>query len=215
MKTQEMCATLRAFAGLAEASRAEELRKFASIFNVGKDETVAERVKRVLARWKANSERSYPTSLRRTLASIQAGFSASGARKQETDMKAILSLFVGAETASMDSFVERINAALVAPQVATPRRKKPEAAPDQKLARELSDELTRTVLDLNAFSKVIDRLEDKKLVSTPTLAVVGNRFLGNSKAYDGRSPVIKDILKRQKLDARDSARGKPLDRIGV
>jgi len=209
MKTQEI------FADLAETSRAAELRRFAGIFSGGKEEAVAARVKRVLSRWEADpTQPSYPAGLKRCLAAIGLGLSASGAKKQSSDLQIILTLFEGSATATVDSFVERVTAALAAPPNTAPRTNRTQAA-DHTLANDLANELARAALDAEAFAKVVDRLRDSKRVSTPTLAAAANRFLGNSKNYTGRKPAIDDIMNRQKQDVRSHARGRALDRIGV
>jgi len=212
MKTTEMCSTLRAFAELARADRAEGLRKFASAFGGGKDETVAARVKRIAKRWTTGS--GHPPTLKESLTTIAEGFSASNA-KQAGDFHAILSLFQGsgADT-SVDTFVTRLAEVLVAADTRAPTRRTTQQ-PDQRLVSELADGLARTLLDEVAFSKVMDRLRDPKSVSTPTLGAVANRFLGNDRRYSGRKAAIDDIAKRQQQDARAHARGKALDRIGV
>lgn len=216
MKTTEMSSTLKAFAALATADRAEELRKLASIFDSGDDETVTVRVKRIAKGLNARTEcLRYPSGLKESLARIAAGFSASKA-KQAGDFEAIISLFKGADTgSSADDFVMRINQAIVASEARTPRRATQPQLPDERLATELANELARTLLDPTAFSKVMARLHDATNVSTPTLGAVANRFLENSKRYSGRKSAIADITKRQEQDARTHARGKALDRIPV
>ena len=207
---------MKAFAALATADRAEELRKFAGIFDSGNDETVAALVKRIAKGLNARTERlRYPSGLKASLAGIAAGFSASKA-KQASDFEAIISLFEDAETGvSADDFVVRINEAIVAAQARTPRRTTQPLLPDERLATELAHELARTVLDPLAFSKVMTRLHDANGVSTPTLGAVANRYLGNDKRYSGRKSAIADITKRQEQDARAHARGKALDRLPV
>ena len=208
MKTTEMSSTLKAFAALATADRAEELRKLASVFDIGNDETVAARVKQIAKGLNAQTEcLRYPSGLKESLARIAAGFSASKA-KQAGDFEAIISLLKGVETgSSADDFVMRINDAIVASQARTPRRTTQPQLPDERLAAELASELARTLLDPPAFSKVMARLHDANGVSTPTLGAVANRFLGNDKRYSGRKSAISDIAKRQEQDARTHARG--------
>jgi hypothetical protein len=216
MKTTEMSSTLKAFAALVRAERAEELRKFAGTFDSGNDETVAARVKRIAKGLNARTQRlRYPSSLKDSLSGLAAGFSASKA-KQAGDFEAIISLFKGAETgASADEFVMQINEAIEASRARTPRRPAQPQLPNERLVTELANELARTVLDPPAFSKVMARLHDADSVSTPTLGAVANHFLGNNKSYSGRKSAIADISKRQEQDARAHARGKALDRIPV
>lgn len=216
MKTPEMFKTLVAFANLAEAGQAEELRRFARAFSGGKEEAVAARVKRVRARWKATPvERAHPPALKACLVAIGRGLSASGAKKPASDVEAVLSLFEGSATVSVDSFVQQVMAALSAPPVGGPQRGSREKTPDHALARQLVEELASAGLDSVAFARVADRLRDPKLVSTPTLGAVANLFLGNSKNYSGRKAPLDDIVSRQKQDARSHARSKALDRIGA
>jgi hypothetical protein len=198
MKAQELSAALVAFAPLAEARRTQELQSFATIFNNGKAETVAQRLKQIPAGI------GLPASVKASLAAIEAGFNAAGAKKQAADVKAVLSKFSGPFDGTVNELVARVKTAMVSGP-AKGGAKEPVAA-DQVLAKELADELTRTALDAHAFSRIVQRLSDAKQVSTPTLHVIANRFLGNSKVYKGRKPVIADIEKRQGEDVLDSSR---------
>lgn len=213
MKSQDMSNALRAFATLVEGPKADEMTRFAAVFDGGKVEPVAARVKRILAAWnRASVQPTHPPGLKRDLALLEAGLVASGAKPQVMDFQAVLSLFGGAGIATIDAFVARVAEA----RDASPAKSgKPELPPDREQARQLADELAAAVLDAKAFAGVVQRLEDSKFVSTPTLAVVANRFLGNAKTYKGRKPAINDIMKRHKDDLRSHARGKALDRIGV
>ncbi|MGH6816771.1 MAG: hypothetical protein ACREC6_13820 [Hyphomicrobiaceae bacterium] len=216
MKTQNMLSMLRALADLADAEGAAELRKFAGGFGIGKDEAVTARVKRILARRQASPDRScYPATLRKSLAAIEAGLSASGARTQANDVQALLSLCEGFSSGSIEDFVASIAKSLTPQQTSKASRKKAEQSADNKLARDLAEELTKTILDEDAFLKIVSRLHDAKIVSTPTLGLVANRFLGNTTNYKGRKPAIDAILRRQKNEARGHARVKALDRISV
>jgi hypothetical protein len=217
MKTTEMSSTLKAFAGLARTDRAEELRKLASSFSSGKNETVAARVKRIAKRLRSRPGcRSYPAGLKESLTSIASGFSASKA-KQARDFEEVISLFNGAEAGgSVDEFVTWINEALVALDTGTARRTTPvQSPPDHRVVTGLAADLANTVLDSDAFSKVVNRLRDTNNVSAPTLSAVANRFLGNNKRYSGRKSAIDDIVKRHRQNVRAHARGKALDRLGV
>jgi hypothetical protein len=204
MKTTEMASTLEAFAALASVDRASDLRKLAGIFNKGIEETVAARVKRISRALNARPEcRNYPMTLKESLTTIASGFAASNA-KQASDFEAIKSLFEGSKGGvSVDEFVSRINEALAAmPQAAGIMQARPA---DQRLVSRFAEELARAAFDPNSFSKVVDRLRDDT-VSTPTLAAIANRFVGNDKRYKGRKPAIDDILRRQRQDARARAR---------
>jgi hypothetical protein len=216
MKTTEMSSTLRAFAAVLAPERAHDLLKLAGALDGGTDEMVAARIKRIAKGLNARNQcLRYPLSLRESLSRIAAGFSASKA-KQASDFEAILSLLEDAETgASADDFVVQINEAMQASQARAPRHTTQPPQADERLTLELTDELTRTVLDPPAFAKVMARLHDAKSVSTPTLAAVANRFLGNTKRYSGRKSAIADIKKRQHQDARTHARTKGLERIPV
>jgi hypothetical protein len=208
MKTRDLAATLIGFAGLAEAGRADELRKLANAFGRGKDETVAARLK------KLSPASEHPATLRATLVTIEGALRAAGATKQALDIGAVLQTFQGPSGATVDEFIAQLSV----PRPAVPRKKRAAAPlpdPDYTLARALADELTRTLLETTAFDKVIERLSDARQVNGPTLACVANRFLGNSKTYKGRKTAIDDIVRRQKADAREHARGRALSRVGV
>lgn len=213
MKSQDMSKSLRAFARLVEGRRADEMLRFAAVFDGGKAEAVAARVNRVLAgRKRTNAQPTHPAGLKRDLAILEAVFAVAGAKAQAKDLQAVLSLFDGSGSATLDAFILRVTEARDAPSA---KSKKQEQPPDREQARQLADELAAAVLDVEAFARVAGRLEDGKLVSTPTLGIVANRFLGNTKTYKSRQPAINDIMKRHKNDLRSHARGKALDRIGV
>lgn len=216
MKTTEMSSTLKAFAALASAGRADELVKLASTFDAGTDETVAARVKRIVRGLRTQTGRlRYPPGVKESLTRIAAGFSASKA-KQASDFQALVSLFEGAEAgASIDDFVTAINKAVVDSQTRSTVRSSQPQAPNERLASELADELTRTVLDPVAFSRVMDKLRNAEIVSTATLGVIANRFLRNSKPYSGRKSAMAEITERQEQDARNHARTKGLEHIPV
>lgn len=205
MKTRDFAATLAAFATLAEAGRASELRRLADFFRDSADETIAARLK------KLSRATQHPAELRASIEAIHAGLKAAGATKQATAVAAVLKTFVGTGDATVEVFFGQ----LLAPP-APKRRAAPTAIePDRGLARELADELTSAILDTAAFNEVMKRLRAAKHVNTPTLTLVANRFLGNSKHYKGRKDAIDDIVKRQKADAREDARGRALNRLGV
>jgi hypothetical protein len=208
MKTKDLAKTLAGFADLAEARRAEELRKLANLFGRDQEQTVAARLK------KMGPASGHPATLRTSLATIEAGLSAAGATKQALAIGAVLQLFQGPSNTTVDEFIAQLGM----PRPAPPRKKKvapPPPEPDPTLARELAEELTRTLLDASAFERIVERLSDARQVNAPTLACVANRFLGNNKTYKGRKTAIDDILKRQKADIREHARGRALSRVGV
>ena len=212
MKSQDMSKSLRAFAELADGQAADALVRFAAIFDGGKIEPVAARAKRIVAAWKRNDiPLGHPRGLRDDLRTIEAGFAAAGARTQAKDYHAVLSLFGGPEGRSLDEFLQKLVNARDAPA----QVKKVEAPADHHLARQFAEELTAAVLDADTFTELTNRLDDPKIVSTATLGLVANRFLGNSKHYKSRKPALADIMKRHKNDLRSHARSKALDRIGV
>jgi hypothetical protein len=205
MKTPDFALMLGAFAALVDGNRANDLRKFAEVFRSGKEETVAARVKK----WsKANA---YPSDLKASMVAIRECFVTAGAIKQAADVEFVLSAFVGGDDATSSQFIAEI----IAPPLPKKRVAPPQPQADDALARKLADQLTGAVLDTDAFKLVVTNLRDKKHVNTPTLAVIANRFLGNNKSYTGRKEPLDDIVKRQKADAREHARGRALNRIGV
>lgn len=205
MKTRDFAATMAAFAELAEIGQANELRRFADIFRSGKEETIVARLK------KLSRPTGHPANLRANLEAIRTGLKAAGAAKQATSIAAVLGIFSGKGDGTVDTFLEQITI----PPASKKRVAPPPPEPDHRLARELADALTSVVLDTSAFNEIVRRLRATKLVNTPTLAVVANHFLGNSKPYTGRKAAIDDIVTRQKADARENARGRALNRLGV
>jgi len=212
MKSQDMSKSLCAFARLLAGHRAEQMARFAQVFEGGKAEAVAARAKRIVVAWKrSGAPMAHPSGLKHDLQAVEAALAASGAKSQAKDYQAALSLFAGREGASLDDFLGRALEVRDAP----PPGKKVEAPADLDLARRLADELTATVLDPPAFGAALSRLEDGKTVSTATLGVIASRFLGNTKSYKGRKAAIAEIKRRHKDDLRSHARAKALDRLGV
>ena len=208
MKAIELSAALLAFSPVADGSHTCELREFASIFSGGKDETVAARLKRL------PSSLGIPVRLKTSLSAIEAGLIAVGARKQAADMSAVLAKFDGSVSITLSDIVAQAKIANEPPPPRAPRARtiRAIAHPDEILAKKLADELTRAVRDANAFSKVLEQLNDPRQVATATLVVVGNHFLGNSKPYKGRKAVITDIVKRQGEDMLDHSRRGAMER---
>jgi hypothetical protein len=207
MKAQEMSAALVAFAPLAEARRTQELQSFATIFKDGEIETVTQRLNKI------PPGIGLPASVKASLAAIEAGLLAVGANKQAADVKAVLSKFSGSSDGAIHELVAQVKTAMLNRPVKG-GAKKAVPSPDQVLAKELVDELTRALLDKHAFSSIVQRLSDEKQISTPTLHVIGNGFLGNNKVYKGRKPVITDIEKRQSNEMLDSSRRAANKRAG-
>jgi hypothetical protein len=205
MKASELAATLTAFARLSDAARAAELRALAEVFSAGKDETTSARIK------KLQCPSGHPAQLKASLEAVRSGFLTSGATKQATVIGIVLGVFSGPGDTTIESFVSQI----AAPPPPKKKSSSSKAEPDYALAHELADDLTRTVLEPGLFDEVVERLRASNMVNTPTLAVVANRFLGNTKPYSGRKGAIDDILQRQKADAREHARSRALSRLGV
>jgi hypothetical protein len=208
MKTHELSETLTAFASLAQGSRAGDLRTFAGVFTEGKAQTVAARLKQTAA------GHGLPASLKESLTAIEAGLLAAGAKKQAADITALLSKFDGVVCGSVDDLIARLKSAAPTRPAKAARAKKAPAPADQALARQLADDLTAAVLDRDIFSKILQRLNDAKQVSTPTLHAIGNRFLGNSKVYSGRKPVLTDMQKRHSEELLDASRRAAVKRAG-
>ncbi|MGO9172200.1 MAG: hypothetical protein ACLP7P_09575 [Rhodomicrobium sp.] len=208
MKTQELSEALIAFAPLTEGSRATEIRHLANIFSGGKEETVVARLKQIPSGY------GLPASVKVSLTAIEAGLKAVGAKKQATDVAAVLSKFNGQSAGTVEELAAQVKTAIVSRPVKASGAGKTVAPADQVLARQLADDLTRHVLDKSVFAGIVQRLDDAKKVSTPTLHLVGNQFLGNSKAYKGRKPVIDDIMKRHSEDISDKSRRAAVKRAG-
>lgn len=207
MNTQELSETLLAFAALAETNRGRELRELATMFGKGNREPVKARLK------KLSPAVDHPASLKGSLESIVLGLRSAGASKQATALAAVLEIFAGPGRVAVDAFIGEISKPR--PPTAKSKAESRSAEPDHALARELADDLTRSVLETEQFGAFVKRLRNPKIVNTPTLAIVANRFLGNSTQYNGRKNAIEDILRRQKADAREHARNRALSKIGV
>lgn len=208
MKTSDFAEVLSAFAALSDAARGRHLTKLATVFIGGKEETLAARLKK----W--GHRTGHPASLKDSLQKIRVCLKAAGASKQSAAIDAVLDALTGPDDIGVDEFIAQITAP---PPPPAPKKKpaRPQALPDYTLARELADELTRTVLNTSQFGEVVKRLRAAKEVNTPTLVIIANKFLGNDKSYTGRKEPIDDIVKRQKADSREHARGQALKRVGV
>ena len=205
MKTGEIAKTLKIFARLADGPAAHEINLLAEFFSNGADETIAQRIK------KTGPAKGHPASLRKTLETLREGFETAGAKKQAGTIAAVLKIFSGDPVLSVAEFIT----ALSTPPARPAARRTTTPAPDRALARELADALQRDELDPPAFDAHIARLGAPKEVNTPTLHLIANQFLGNSKRYKGRKAPIDDIVKRQQEDARNHALERVLDRVAV
>ncbi|MGI9410101.1 MAG: hypothetical protein ACR2OV_08505 [Hyphomicrobiaceae bacterium] len=206
MKTSDLAKTLTALAKLATAETARELNQLAEYLHSGKDETLAQRLK------KAGTLNGYPRSLKLSLENIQTGFEAAGAKKQAGVIATFLKMFRGRDDVSVGDFIAQLDTP--PPKPAT-KKASTAAKLDHTLARDLADELSKRDLSTAQFETLLARLQKPKDVSTPTLHLIANRFLGNDKRYKGRKAPIDDILKRQKDDAHDRALERALDRVAV
>lgn len=207
MKTGDFAKALSKFAELADAEAANQLRKLAEFFSDGKDETIAQRLK------KLGPVSGYPRSLRRSLEVIRDGFHGAGATKQASSMDAFLSMFNGDANISIVDFVASLSTPPTKPKRLAVKKKSSPAEPDYALARALADQLQKHELEPEDFNSLVARLRKPKEVNTPTLHLTANHFLGNSKRYTGRKQPVDDILKRQQEDARDHALERALDRV--
>jgi hypothetical protein len=209
MKTGDLAKSLRSFAALADADAGNQLQQLAQFFSGGKDETIAQRIK------KSGVVSGYPPSLKRSLEIIRDGFDEAGAKKQAGAIVALLTVFSGDTNISVEDFVASLSAPPPKPSRPAAKKKAPPAEPDHTLARALADELQKHELDLDSFNSLIARLRRPKEVNTPTLHLTANQFLGNSKRYKGRKAPVDDIVKRQQQDVRDNALERALDRVAV
>jgi hypothetical protein len=208
MKTKDFADALRAFAEIAAPPVASELRALALVFDQGKEETLAARVK------KFQVAQGAPSLLRNALQSMASCFKVSGASKQASAMAPVVQFVLnGRDDLSSDEFVARITA--LPPPTAPKKKVKPPEVADADLAQTLAATLTATILDKAAFGEVVKKLRSAKQVNTPTLALTARLFLSNQNDYVGRKEALDAIIARQKADAREHARGQALKRVGV
>lgn len=209
MKTSDFAKVLNSFAVLADSDASDQLTKLAQFFSDGKDETIAQRIK------KSGVANGYPPALRRSLEVIRDGFDAAGAKKQVSAIDSFLSLFSGDANLSVADYISALRTPPPKPKRPAAKAKQALAEPDHALARALADDLQKHELDPDNFSSLIAKLRKPKEVNTPTLHLTANQFLGNSKRYKGRKSPIDDIVKRQQEDVRDHALERALDRVAV
>ena len=209
MKTGDFAKVLNAFAGLADANAGDQLQQLAQFLADGKDESVAQRLK------KSGAPAGYPQSLRRALEMIRKGFEQAGAKKQVASVDTLLTAFSGAADLTVAEFVAALRTPPPKPKRKATAKQGAAAQPNPALARSLADELQKYSLEAEKFADVIAQLKRAKEINTPTLHLIAHQFLGNSKRYSGRKAPIDDIIKRQQEDARDHALERALDRVAV
>jgi hypothetical protein len=191
MHTKELARAFRAFAGLAEFERSQEIYRFSAFIEQGSNETVLSRLKRVSA------STSYPLRLKESLEAMELGFKSVGATKQANALGTILKLFAGRPGATIEGFITEIS---VSPQATDLRALRFKAA-DFAFAKLISDQLSESSLDPRSFESIMAKLRSSDAVKTATLALIANLYAGNGRIYRDRKMALDAIDKHFRVQA--------------
>ena len=191
MHTKELARAFRAFAGLAEFERSQEIYRFSAFLEQGSNETVLSRLKRVSA------STSYPLRLKESLEAIELGFKSFGATKQANALRSVLKLFAGRPGATLDGFITEIS---VSPQTTNLLALRFKAA-DFAFAKLISDQLNEPSLDSKSFEAIMAKLRSPDAVKTVTLVLIANFYAGNGRVYRDRKMALEAIDKHFRVQA--------------
>lgn len=183
MHTKDLARALRAFAGIADFDRSQELHRFAAFFDRGRNETVAARLKR------AAPSAHYPLGLKQSLEAIESGLRLCGAIKPSGELAHIQTLFGGRANGSLDDFFSEISAPPRITDV-TARRFK---TADLNLAKRLSSDLAIAADNTDSFRTRLAELESSTPAGTATWTLVANQFIGNRRVYRDRKTAVRAI----------------------
>lgn len=183
MHTKDLARALRAFAGIADFDRSQDLHRLAAFFDRGRNETVAARLKRA-----APSEH-YPLRLKQSLEALEAGLRLCGAIKPSGELAHIQILFSGRPNGSLEDFFSEISTPPRMTDITARRFKKA----DLNLAKNLSSNLAIAAGNTDSFRTRLAELESSTPAGTATWTLVANQFIGNRKIYRDRKTAVRAI----------------------
>jgi hypothetical protein len=215
MKSEQLSASLSAYARLLHQAGcvqgAHDLDALATVFDRGRDQTVAAIVRKILrGRTLAGQVAKHPALLRALLGHIASASKVAGATTVARDYEAAISLFTGSEGASARAFADAaINSleALHAPAQPPPL--------DQTLIRGFADRLTAAGSDNAEFDAIVAELKVPRRFSNAILAAIANAYLGSERTYKNKSEILKAITNRQLQDAIQGSRDRRIVKIAV
>lgn len=182
MHTKDLARALNAFAGIADFDRSNELHRLAAFLERGKNKTIAARLK------STTPSTRYPLRLKESLAAIETGLRSAGAIKP-SPLAEIQKLFAGRPGATVDDFLEEVSRPPQLPN-ATVRRFK---SANESLAKSIYADLAAVMSDVHSFHARLAELISSTSAGTATWTLVANQFIGNHRAYRGRSAAIRAI----------------------
>jgi hypothetical protein len=215
MKSEQLSASLHAYARLLHQAGcvhgAHDLDALATVFDRGRDQTVAAIVKKVLrGRTLAGHVARHPALLKALLEHIASASEAAGATTVARDYEAAISLFTGSEGSSAGAFAEAaINSLVAAHGPAQP------PPLDHALITGFADRLAAASSDNAKFDAVVAELKTPRKFSNATLAAIANTYLGVERTYKSKSEILKAITTRQLQDAIQSSRDRRIVKIAV
>jgi hypothetical protein len=183
MHTKELARALRAFAGIADFDRSQELHRFAVFLERGRNETIAARLKR------STPSAHYPLLLKESLEAIEIGLRAAGAIKPSIALSGIQRLFAGRPDATVDAFLAEVS---VPPQLPDANARRFKSA-NSSLAKSMCSDLVAVIDDAPVFQARLAELASSAPAGTATWTLVANQFIGNRRAYRDRKAAIRAI----------------------
>jgi len=227
MQVSSLIALLQDFEALVEtvggSSRADDVREFRGLLD-GQKGTVAQLVGK-LAKGRAASQIgavSAPVrNLQNMFARLHALLVSASAKKAADDLASVIRVLDGCNSPNLQQFVEEAKSWL-----ANPSKKKSSPSKESKkgtssaddlrteLVRNYASTLSQRSEDNSAFDLTVSELQANKKVRAQEMREIAKLYLGYEIAKTkGRTDVLKAIVERQALSARQDARGRTLDRL--
>jgi hypothetical protein len=160
------------------------------------------------------------TQARDTLLSLEKVLRSAEGKKGADDVAKLAQLLEGCGQPSVSAFVSEARGWLEEgskpkPKSERPSRKKPSASAVPTLRPDEYAKLLKEAFRDNAqFDDLIARLRGDKKIKKPNMREVARLVLGFELAKkNGREDAVKAIVERQRIEARQQARGSVLDRL--
>jgi O6-methylguanine-DNA--protein-cysteine methyltransferase len=215
MKSEQLSASLSAYAGLLREARCEQaardLELLATVFDRGGDQKVTAIVKKIAKGWTSVGRvAEHPALLKSLLEHIASASKAAAATAAAKDYDAVISLFAGPGDASARAFAEAAIRPLEA--VHAPAQPPP---PDQALIRSFADRLVAASSDNARFDAIVSELRAARRFSNAILAAIANAYLGTEMTYKSKAEILNAITNHQLQDAIQGSRDRRIVKIAV
>jgi len=228
MQVSSLIALLQDFEALVQtigcSSRADDVREFRRLLD-GQEGTTVGQLAGKLAKGRPVSQIEAVSTpvrdLQSTFAKLQTLLLSANAKKAADDVAALTGILDGCDRPDVRQFVEEARGWL-----ANASQKKPKSTKESKkvtgpsedtrteLVRNYADTLSQTSGDNSAFDQAISEIQANKKVRAQEMREIAKLYLGYEIAKTkGRTDVLKAIVERQALSARQDARGRTLDRL--